>query len=102
MYYIVLFQNGAFCVLAVLRETRVAGMKRLDNLWCCICTDLNDIEISFEFTVQQEVVYNRYYENCVTTAGDGNVQPRCDGNFVELYCDLLEGEGESGRNTVYP
>jgi len=34
-----LFENGAFCVLVVLCETRVAGMKHLDNWWCCTCTD---------------------------------------------------------------
>jgi len=34
------------------------------------------------------------------TAGGRNVEPRCDGNIVEMYCDLVEGEGESRRNTV--
>jgi len=28
------------------------------------------------------------------------VEPRCGGNIVEMYCDLLEGEGESGRSIV--
>jgi hypothetical protein len=28
------------------------------------------------------------------------VDPRCGGNIVELYCDLLEDESESGRNIV--
>ena len=65
--------------------------------WPC-----NEIKISFEIAIQQEVVYNWYCENCVRTARGRSVDPRCDGNIVELYCDLLEGEGESGRNVVYP
>ena len=28
------------------------------------------------------------------------MEPRCDGNIVEMYCELLEGEGESERNIV--
>jgi hypothetical protein len=48
------------------------------------------------------MLYNLYYENCVRTARGRNVEPRCDRNIVEVYCDLLEGEGESGRNIVDP
>jgi hypothetical protein len=36
----------------------------------------------------------------VSTVGGRNVDPRCDGNIVELYFELLGGEGESGRIVV--